>query len=59
MFPVTLALLSVERAQPEARLRPQPAVVTLRGARSTLEQVNHVVAYVQMGAEMEPGSSFL
>jgi len=58
VFPVTLALLSVERAQPEARLRPQPAVVTLRGARSTLEQVNHVVAYVQMGAEMEPGSSF-
>lgn len=58
VFPVTLALLGVERASLVTGLKPDPAVVTLRGARGTLEQVDHVVAYVVMGEGRFQGGSF-
>lgn len=57
-FPVTLALLGVERAELAAQLKPQPPVVTLKGARSMLEQVDHVVAYLNVGEIVKPGSAF-
>jgi YbbR domain-containing protein len=58
VFPVTLALLGVDRAQLAAGLRPEPPIVTVRAARSALEQVDHVVAYVNIGASIESGSAF-
>jgi len=33
-------------------------IVTVRAARSALEQVDHVVAYVNIGASIESGSAF-
>jgi len=58
VFPVTLALLGVERAGVVAELRPEPPAVTLRGARSAVEQVDHVVAYLTAADGLKPGSSF-
>lgn len=46
VFPVTLALLGVERTQMARGLHPEPAVVTVKGPRSILERVDHVVAYL-------------
>lgn len=58
VFPVTLAFLGLERAAIVGDLRPQPAVITIRGARSTLEQVDHVVAYLNIGENFRPGDAF-
>ncbi|NMB02325.1 MAG: hypothetical protein GX971_12535 [Firmicutes bacterium] len=58
VFPVTLAFLGIERAGMVADLRPQPAVITIKGARSTLEQVDHVVAYLNIDQNSRIGDSF-
>lgn len=57
-FPVTLALLGVQRAQQVADFQPVPPVVTIRGARSTLERVDHVVAYLNVDENFQLGQSF-
>ncbi|MDI9422720.1 MAG: CdaR family protein [Bacillota bacterium] len=46
VFPVTLAFLGISRTSGPMGIRPSPAVVTLRGPRSILDQVDHVVAYL-------------
>lgn len=57
-FPVTLAFLGVQRTGMASNLRPQPAIITIRGARSTLEQVDHVVAYLNIDQDFGIGESF-
>lgn len=57
-FPVTLAFLGVQRTEMATNLRPQPAIITIRGARSTLEQVDHVVAYLNIDQDFGIGESF-
>lgn len=47
-FPVTLALLRLNPNQNLAGINPLPAVITVMGPRSILEQVDHVVAYVNL-----------
>lgn len=58
VFPITLALLGVERAEFAAGLTPRPEVVTLKGARSVVDEVDHVVAYVNVGGGLGAGNSF-
>lgn len=48
VFPVTLALLGIDKTRTMMGIRPSPAVITVRGPRSILEQVDHVVAYLGM-----------
>ena len=45
-LPVTLAFLGISRTSGTMGIRPSPAVVTLRGPRSILDQVDRVVAYL-------------
>ncbi len=51
-FPVTLALLGVEPGNLMATVNPVPPVVTIIGAGSILERVDHVVAYVTLGKNL-------
>ena len=51
-FPVTLALLGVDPSQSLGGLKPVPAVITVMGPRSILEQVDHVVAYLNLDGKL-------
>lgn len=53
VFPVTLVFLGIDRNQRMMRLRPSPAVITVRGARSILEEVDHVVAYLGIDPDLQ------
>ena len=46
VFPVTLVYLGTDRPPTMKDIRPSPAVITVRGAASILEEVDHVVAYI-------------
>ncbi len=50
VFPVTLALLGIDRSRAMLGIRPSPAVITVRGPRSILEEVDHVVAYLSFAS---------
>ncbi len=58
VFPVTLVFLGIDRNRRMMGLRPSPAVITVRGARSILEQVDHVVAYLGIDPDLAPDQSF-
>lgn len=51
-FPVTLALLGVDPNRNLGGLKPVPAVITVMGARSILERVDHVVAYLNLDSKV-------
>jgi len=46
VFPVTLVFFGTDRDGRMRGIRPSPAVITVRGPRSILEEVDHVVAYL-------------
>ncbi|HBG00637.1 MAG TPA: hypothetical protein DDW87_03570 [Firmicutes bacterium] len=52
VFPVTLAFLGIGRTPATMGIRPSPAVVTVRGPRSILDQVDHVVAYLSVDPQL-------
>jgi len=56
VFPVTLVILGVEQGRQVSGLEPDPAVVTLRGAESVLREVDHVIAYADLGDGIGPDS---
>ena len=53
VFPVTLAFLGIDRTGRMASLRPLPQVITVRGARSILEGVDHMVAYLGIDPNLD------
>ena len=57
-FPVTLALLGIDRTRTMLGLRPRPAIITVQGPRSILEQVDHVVAYLSVDSTLSLEGSF-
>lgn len=59
VYPVTLALLGVEPTNLLASVEPAPPVVTVIGPNSILKRVDHVVAYVTLGAnQLDLAGSF-
>lgn len=58
VFPVTLAFLGIDRNRMMMGIRPSPAVITVRGPRSILEEVDHVVAYLGIDPELNLETSF-
>lgn len=58
VFPVTLVFLGIDRNQVMPNLRPSPDVITVRGARSILEEVDHVVAYLGFDPELNLNGSY-
>lgn len=58
VFPVTLVFLGIDRNRVMMGLRPSPAVITVRGARSILEEVDHVVAYLGIDPDLQLDTSF-
>lgn len=57
-FPVTLVFLGIDRNRMMMEIRPSPAVITVRGPRSILEKVDHVVAYLGIDPELNLETSF-
>ncbi|HBN95582.1 MAG TPA: hypothetical protein DDZ66_04720 [Firmicutes bacterium] len=57
-FPVTLVFLGIDRNRMMMEIRPSPAVITVRGPRSILERVDHVVAYLGIDPELNLETSF-
>lgn len=55
IFPVTLALLGVDSTKVVIGLNSNPSVVTVRGPRSILEEVDHVVAHLSLDSLFEEG----
>lgn len=53
VFPVTLALLGVDSSKVVTGLNAAPSVVTVRGPRSTLEEIDHVVAHLSLDSLFE------
>lgn len=58
VFPVTLVFLGIDRSRASANIRPSPAVITIRGAGSILEEVDHVVAYIGTDRMLNEEMSF-
>ena len=58
IFPVTLVFLGIDRNQVMMKLKPSPEVITVRGPRRILEEVDHVVAYLGIDPELNLTSSF-
>lgn len=58
VFPVTLVFLGIDRSGMMLRLRPSPAIVTVRGARSILEDVDHMVVYLGIDPEVNLDMSY-
>jgi YbbR domain-containing protein len=57
-FPVTLVFLGIDRTRVMMSMRPSPEVITVRGARSILEEVDHVVAYLGIDPQLNLSGSF-
>lgn len=58
-FPVTLALLGVDSTKVVRGLDADPSLVTVRGPRSILKEVDHVVAHLSLDSLFEEGEIFV